>query len=102
MLDEWVERKVDQLCEFVPAYAKPRAILLANSGQHPTPEQCLQTCQAFRRGNGHGLAMIYQKLQLIFRDDFSMDFQPGDKEGAVVRIQIPYREEQFDDSCNNL
>ena len=77
-------------------------ILLANSGQHPTPEQCLQTCQAFRRGNGHGLAMIYQKLQLIFRDDFSMDFQPGDKEGAVVRIQIPYREEQIDDSCNNL
>ena len=32
MLDEWVERKVDQICDFVPAYTRPRAILLANSG----------------------------------------------------------------------
>lgn len=32
VLDEWVERKVDQICDFVPAYTRPRAILLANSG----------------------------------------------------------------------
>ena len=77
-------------------------ILLENNGLRPSEEQCLQTRQAFQRGNGHGLAMIYQKLQLIFHDSFSMDFFPGKTEGAVVRIQIPYREEQIDDSCNNL
>lgn len=32
MLDEWVERKVDQLCAFVPGFVRPRAILLSNSG----------------------------------------------------------------------
>lgn len=32
LLDEWVERTVDRLCVAVPAYIRPRAILLVNSG----------------------------------------------------------------------
>lgn len=77
-------------------------IQIENNGLQPTQELCLQTRQAFQRGNGHSLAAIYQHLQLLFHDDFSMDFFPGKTDGAVVRIEIPYREEQFDDSSHNL
>ena len=31
MLDEWMEQKVDEACEVVPAYVNPRKIRLASS-----------------------------------------------------------------------
>lgn len=31
MLDEWFEKKVDEACEAIPAYANPRKIRLASS-----------------------------------------------------------------------
>lgn len=31
MLDEWMEQKVDEACEAVPAYVNPRKIRLASS-----------------------------------------------------------------------
>ena len=31
LLDEWFEKKVDEACEAIPAYANPRKIRLANS-----------------------------------------------------------------------
>lgn len=62
---------------------------MENNGVLLDETRCREIMGGMREGSTHGLSMLYQKLYFVYGEKFSIEFSPGQKDGALVVIRIP-------------
>lgn len=63
-----------------------------NDGQHLKPQELKHVQNSIRTKTGHGLSLIYAKLQDLYNCDFSFHIGNAEDNGILVQISIPAKE----------
>ena len=92
MLDEWFEKKVDEACEAIPAYANPRKIRLANSAVG---------WRLYLYGSSMKRAVMSALVHIRSEDDMNLFMRETAEKSARLAYGIYKRGTLFDDDDND-
>ena len=82
-----VNKKMLKISTFF--YNERLRIVVNNNGTHLSDHDICVVIQKMHSNSGHGLALIHNKLQLAFGNNFKMDVVSNEKEDTSFIIDIP-------------
>lgn len=71
-------------------------IHIINNGRTLTNREYAEVNERFKKNYSRGMGMVYEKLTMLYNEDFSANLSAASPDGSILELNIPFRREKDD------